>query len=289
MIKSVIINSLKFIIIVVVSTFAFITVSVLLPYSKTFREANQNADPSGVVFVLLTIILISGTAVFLVTHSGSYSKIKLACSLVLIIACMPQTETLFFIHAFPALTRADVLLITVANTMPIIIAVIFASLFFKPVIDKPFSTIEFDRKLIVKMGLAGLGYSIIYFVFGYFVAWQEESLRFFYSGSMADNGFIGTLKDNFVDKPMIYPFQFLRGVLFFVFTIPTATFLQKHSGLFLIGLLLIMLSMSIWLTIPNVLMPDMVRWAHFREMISSMSVFALVLYFIFKKRKVNSQ
>jgi hypothetical protein len=120
-------------------------------------------------------------------------------------------------------------------------------------------------------------------MFGYFVAWQSEDLRFFYSGNRTDQGFIASLITNYQENPGIYPFQFLRGVLFALSVLPLVSMFQGKSKTLLMSLMLVMATTAMGLIIPNFLFPDAVRWAHFREMISSMLVFAVVIWFVYDK------
>ncbi|MDD2548763.1 MAG: hypothetical protein PHD00_01570 [Bacteroidales bacterium] len=52
----------------------------------------------------------------------------------------------------------------------------------------------------------------------------------------------------------------------------------------LVSLILVYLSTSIVLIIPNFLFPDVVRWAHFIEMMSSMTLFAVITWWVWRKR-----
>ena len=124
---------------------------------------------------------------------------------------------------------------------------------------------------------------IVYFVFGYYVAWQVKDLRIFYSGHPDDNGFLSILGNNFHENPVIYPFQFVRGVLFGLFVLPLVNMFRTRPVVLLVSLILVFLSLGVSLVIPNFLFPDTVRWAHFEEMTSSMFVFAIIVWFVYEK------
>ena len=54
-------------------------------------------------------------------------------------------------------------------------------------------------------------YVFVYFVFGYFVAWQWEETRLYYSGTTAIKPFFTHFWDLFVKEDfLIIPFQLLR-------------------------------------------------------------------------------
>jgi len=113
-------------------------------------------------------------------------------------------------------------------------------------------------------------------LFGYFVAWQFEELRLFYSGSAEKISFWGQIANNIKTSPIIFPFQILRGILFGIAIIPIRRMIHKKS-VFIISVCLIYLCTAIVLIIPNALFPDMVRIAHLIEMSSSMLLFGIIV------------
>lgn len=117
---------------------------------------------------------------------------------------------------------------------------------------------------------------MIYFTFGYFVAWKSEMLRVFYSGSSLDSGFIEKLISNWHDNTIIYPFQYIRGILFACSGLALLNMKWKNKYTFIIGLCLVYLCTAIQLIVPNFLFPDEVRLAHFFEMFSSMLLFGVI-------------
>jgi len=121
---------------------------------------------------------------------------------------------------------------------------------------------------------------VIYFLFGYFIAWQFEELRVFYSGTAENAGFIGQLMNNFHDNVIIYPFQFIRGILFVLGVLPLLYMLQRKKSVFITGISLVYLCTAVVLIIPNILFPDAVRWAHFIEMFFSMLLFGVITGYI---------
>lgn len=126
--------------------------------------------------------------------------------------------------------------------------------------------------------LAGLSvlYVLVYFMFGYYVAWQWQETRQFYSGSTAILPFWQHFRGLFSSDPWIIPFQLLRGALWSGFALLTARMMtvarrweaalataMVFAGLLCVGLVLF----------PNPYMPDTVRMSHFYEILSSMLLF----------------
>ncbi len=287
---------LRFILLVFVTTIAFLGVSAILPYSGAFKAASANTDPSGIIYVLITDAWICMTIMYIVKHSRwKPSRLipALMFSLFFIYSFMAQIETYFFSAAFKILTKKDIFLIMLANGVIIFTGVPLAvKLFGKGRRSDTGNRIRYlpsfsFSQMIIKLTVIGIIYMIIYFVFGYYVAWQVKDLRIFYSGHPDDYGFMSVLTNNFHQNPVIYPFQFLRGLLFGLFVLPLAVMFKDRPGVLLISLILVFLSLGVSLIIPNFLFPDTVRWAHFAEMISSMFVFAITVWLIYEKLKLN--
>lgn len=287
--------TLKFLILVLLVTVVFSVVSALMPYSPAFKMAGRNADPSVILFVLITVAWICFTIVYIVQHArwpGKKLGLTVTLMLFLVLSFMMQIETMFFGHAFKILTTMDIVLIMIANGSIAAAATPLSIKWFRRTsahthsvdgVAFHLSDILGTPGLISKLALTGLVYVILYFVFGYFVAWQEADLRVFYTGDDVDHGFLDSLITNFRERPAIYPFQFIRGVLFGLFVLPLVQMFSDRPVTLLVSLVLLFSSVAISLIIPNVLFPDSVRWAHFREMMSSMTVFAVLVWWIYTR------
>jgi len=121
-----------------------------------------------------------------------------------------------------------------------------------------------------KLALIAVAYLVLYFGFGYFVAWQNPNLVAMYGG--------GTNPEVFNNARLV-PFQILRSGLWALFALPVIR--MSRPGVWgtavLIGLLYA-LPMSIGLVSPNPYMPDAsVRLSHFIEIITSNFLFGLIV------------
>jgi hypothetical protein len=196
---------------------------------------------------------------------------------------MTQIETLFFGDAFTVLTKLDIILLMLAGLFPLLGTIPLLILFFQNKNDVYEKHTVNIKKMIVKLGIIGVIYLCVYFAFGYFVAWQFEELRIFYSGSAEKLSFFEQLANNVKANPVIFPFQILRGILFGCFVIPLIHMVTKSKLVFISSVCLAYLCTAIVLLIPNVLFPDMVRIGHFIEMTSSMLLFGIIVGNIFWK------
>jgi hypothetical protein len=278
---------LKILGISLLATIIYIIGSAVIPFSESFKEIiNQGADPTDLFYLLLVHIWITATVFYIATKS-EWNKNRIFYSEMFVFigvySFMTQTETLFFSDTFTALSKTDGWLIMLANAIALIVIIPLTLILVKK--SNSESKPKTDIKLIEILGkvllLAGV-YVLIYFLFGYFVAWQFADLREFYSGTAEKASFIQIMTENFQNSNII-PFQFLRGILFSVFILPVVFMLRNKRKEFLISLILIYTTTAIVLIIPNALFPETVRWAHFIEMLSSMSLFALITWVVWQK------
>jgi hypothetical protein len=135
------------------------------------------------------------------------------------------------------------------------------------------------------MALPGLGrrlvalavlYVVVYFTFGYLVAWQWEEVRVFYSGTSEIKPFFVHFRDLFLeDDPAIIPFQLVRGALWasLALVIVQMTGAKRWVASLAVAMVFAgLLSVPVGL-FPNPYMPPMVRQAHFYEIAFSMLLF----------------
>lgn len=116
-------------------------------------------------------------------------------------------------------------------------------------------------------------YTIVYFVFGYFVAWQFAAVREYYGGGELQ-GFFSHLLSVVSGSTWLIGFQLLRGLIwaFLAFLIVKIVGIRKFTAPLAVGLAFAVL-MNSQLLIPNPFMPEAVRMAHLLETASSNFLF----------------
>ncbi len=133
------------------------------------------------------------------------------------------------------------------------------------------------RALVARVAiLSAVVYPMLFFGFGYFVAWQSEAVQGFYL-TAAGGGEEGA---SMPSPGKLYLFETMRGALWVVMAIPMllarGSWLQR--GL-LIGLVFALVQNNVhWLS--NPLMPGEVRFWHFWETSSSNLVWGLLIAFL---------
>jgi hypothetical protein len=108
-------------------------------------------------------------------------------------------------------------------------------------------------------------YVVLYYLFGYYVAWQNPELRLYYSGTTELKSLYLQMRTNVTGTPWMLLFQFGRGLLWALFAYPVVRMLNTRrietagiiAALFGVG--------SFALLMPNPVMPASVAQSHFWE------------------------
>lgn len=130
-------------------------------------------------------------------------------------------------------------------------------------------------------------YPIVYFLFGYYVAWQWEETRLFYTGTTEILPFVNHFRGVFASDPYFIPFQLVRGTLWTAFAMLIVNMMKAKRWESALAVALIfagLLSSGIGL-FPNPYMPPVVRQSHFYEILSSMLLFGGIAGWKLHRRK----
>ena len=118
-------------------------------------------------------------------------------------------------------------------------------------------------------------YPLIYLTFGYYIAWQNENLRIFYTKSSEMTSFFHQGAGSFADG--LYFFQILRAVIWVIATVPLVIMLRHLRGYYLLVGLFTSLLPAAQLFIPNPYMPQEIAMVHFVETASSNFIWGVLI------------
>jgi hypothetical protein len=144
------------------------------------------------------------------------------------------------------------------------------------------------KQLLLKLGILAVTYLVIYWLAGYFIAWQNPELRAFYGSSGEIAPFFEHTFDTFIDSPSLILLQLARGILFAVIAIPIIR--GSRVKPWLTGLLVAFLLALPHLghIMPNPLMPiASVRFSHMVETSTSTFIFGLIIVWLLHRRHYN--
>lgn len=142
------------------------------------------------------------------------------------------------------------------------------------------------KQTAVKILFTGLAYFVIYNLFGYFIAWQFEATRAFYTGSAENIGFFPSMLQN-VSDPVFVLVHTFRGMLFGITGLIFYNILNCSTPKKILIMALLFGGFGFQIVLPNPLLPEMVRISHFIETTSSMLVFGAVVGLIFGYKKTT--
>jgi hypothetical protein len=109
----------------------------------------------------------------------------------------------------------------------------------------------------------------LYYLCGYYIAWQNPALRQFYSGTTEIRSFWGQIAWIWSSTPWMFPFQAGRGLLFVALTLPAVRMLRGGAGRVAFGTALMYAAWdgSLGLIMPNPIFPPSVAHSHLVELL----------------------
>ena len=144
------------------------------------------------------------------------------------------------------------------------------------------------RRWVWKLALAAVVYVVLYFTFGYYVAWQVPAVREYYGGSDPGSLFLQTASMART-QPWFFPIQLGRGLLWVLFTLPLVWTLRARRWELPLAVALLFSVWSWVLLMPNPLMPEAVARAHLVETLASNFLFGAFVGWLLQVRGRKGQ
>lgn len=241
------------------------------------------SDPVSAACALLVMTASNSVVIAYVVRRSRWSGWTLAMALWLVLygvtTFMPQIESAYFVTRLPPgmLPRLFVAgAIVTALVSPLAVKLLGRWRQGATDVESPRLPLT-ARDWIVRLAIVVVAYLVLYFGFGYFVAWKSEAVRAYYGGS--DPGsFAAQFRTVVRDTPMLVPLQVLRALLWVAIAIPV---IRMTTGPWwqaaLCVALLFAVVMCSQLLLPNPYMPQDVRLTHLVETASSNFIFGWVL------------
>jgi hypothetical protein len=195
---------------------------------------------------------------------------------------MGQIETLLF---------ADALDIGVARVRSIVLSGALTALLFAPLAvlilgkmrrpetaERPARAPRPRRAAAWRVVLLPVIYVCLYFLFGYFIAWQSAEVRELYSGSTELRPFFAHLWGLLQSNPWIFLLQLARGLLWVGLALPMVFMMkgERWETSLALGLLFGLL-LTTPLLLPNPYLSTSVRLVHFIETATSTFVYGCLI------------
>jgi hypothetical protein len=283
--KTKLVFALKFFALVILYFVSFSLISgMLLP---RLQQTSADSDTAALPALLIMSLLNTAVLTYLTVRSrwgGWRLVVAIAFILFGVSTVMPQIETAVFIHNLPR------------GFLPrlILAGFLFSALFAALLVLILGKIRRYDSsqvsqwirmsgsQWIVRLSVIAFFYVVIYFTFGYFIAWKNPAVRAYYGGGSL-NGFVSQIYQTWQDIPWVFPLQFLRGLLWTALALPVIRMMRGawwETGL--VVALLFGVVMNTQLLLPNPLMPHEVRMTHLLETASSNVIFGWVLVWLLR-------
>lgn len=288
--KNQIISATQYLLVFLIFIFLFIIPTTLIPVSPSLLEKINPEEMKQFFPLLLILALYTTSAYWLLIKNVNEKKmllfIKLAMANFLLYPLMGFIESFFWLDSLKVVDRDEIVRVFFRFLITFTLFSAYLSIISKKnTIAEIKDEASINYKVISqKILLIAVIYLIIYNLFGYFVAWQFEATRIYYTGHSELKGFFAMVIQNFSDLKFVIV-HFFRGILFGLAGYIFYTLLDCSKSKKLFILALIFGGFGFQIILPNPVFPEMVRISHFIETTSSMIIFGLIVGFIFSYQK----
>lgn len=266
--KKVIVLTARILALTILGFITMAVASAITPSPEFLKSNTASSSGQAAGMLLLTRFVLALIFVFIIENAnirGFRLMVLLFWVFFGVTTFVMQLETIIFGSAFPMLSTADVLLMA--------FTALVGALLFVPVSvvvmgkwrndNLPMQPL-FQKNFLTRVIPLAILYPMLYFFFGYVVAWQSPAVREFYATTTITTA-----------QPLLTFIQIGRGFLWVLAGLPLFMMFEKRIHSFIASTLCYAVFPSIALLIPNPLMPEAVRLAHFVEIALSMAFFGL--------------
>jgi hypothetical protein len=290
--KTVLFTSLKVITLTVILFIIFSIASTVVGLSDS--QATEQAG-SGVIELLAVCFLDTIVLTYIILRSR-WAGWKLIAAVFIVfygvMTFMSQIESAVFVTTFPEGVLPKLFLMGILIAAPF---AVLAVLILGRGKSATAST-DFNNRLLMpanewiwKLMAIAIAYLVLYFTFGYFIAWQNPDLRAYYGGVDEGSFFahMGTVIEN---SFWLFPFQVLRAMLWVAIALPLIRMMKGpwQETAFALGLAFAVL-MNAQLLLPNPYMPESVRMTHLLETATSNFIFGLLVGWLLARQSETTK
>ena len=285
--------------------FAAVSGALLAPAAEQSGaiQAGQADQAGAALAALLTVSILNAAVLAYVIIRSRWAGWKLILTIFFVFygvtTFMPQIETAFFLTRLPPGMLPRLFLagaIIAALFSPLAVLILGRR---KPgAKDKANDEANDESPLrlnmpfgvwVGKLCLIVIAYVVIYFTFGYFIAWKSAAVRAYYGGH--DPGsLLAQMSSVIRETPWLIPLQAVRAILWAAIAVPVIRMMKGRwweAGL-AVALLFGVVATSL-LLLPNPLMPREVRMVHLLETASSNFLFGWLLVLVLSGRRRNER
>lgn len=252
-------------------------------------DGADSAEQAGAFIGFLAMCGINAVMLMALAQKSHYDGLKLGLWLAIlyfmIAPFMSLIESAFFDIGIDTPTTIKLM---VSQAIGIFIVALLAPTFAgkrKASAEQTLQLPAINKGTMPTLLVGSLAYLVVYWLFGYYIPWQEEVVRQFY-GAQELLPFIEHTWVSVTEAPSLMLFQLLRGVIWMLI----AGFLieglngRGKSAYLLTGFAFALL-MGSGLLVDNPYMPEAVRIAHLKEVMSSNFVYGILAVWLWHRGK----
>ena len=278
--------------------FAVVSGALLAPTAEQSGaiQAGQASQAGAALAALLTVSILNAAVLAYVIIRSRWAGWKLILTIFFVFygvtTVLPQIETAFFLTRLPPGMLPRLFLagaIVAALFSPLAVLILGKR---KTGWTKDGANDESHLRLNMPLGewagklcLIVVAYVVIYFTFGYFIAWKSPAVRAYYGGG--DPGsLLAQMSSVMRETPLLIPLQAVRAILWAAIAVPVIRMMKGRwweAGL-AVALLFGVVATSL-LLLPNSLMPPEVRMAHLLETTTSNFLFGWLIVLVLCGRR----
>ncbi len=259
------------------------------------NETMANAETGGFDMMLLVISFLHSTILYYYVRKSSTSGWPLILRTALLSFVLQylitQVESLWFIDSLTISRETVFALLAGGIITSILFAIVAVAMGGKKTGSPEFASLNSAPQFLKVALLVVLIWPALYFLAGYYIAWQSADIRVYYSGSTEMLSFWEMMKINFAAG--LYTFQIFRAIIWvavawYAFSVINGT---RWQNAVLLGLLFSILGSS-QLLLTNPIMPEPVRMVHLVETWISTFIWGILISYMWLDapgaKRVNS-
>ena len=242
--------------------------------AATSGQAAGAGQPANVMLLLFVASLIQAIAVAYIVLEAKWSGWKIAGALFLLVLnlwAQAGIETPFYLRdRLPPNFSTQMLvtgLVTAALFAPFAVWVLGG--FRRAAREEPSEHVHWSAaRWIGTLAATTFAFVALYYLCGYYIAWQNPALRQFYSGTTEIRSFWGQIAWTWFSTPWMIPVQAARGLVFVALTLPAVRMLRGGAARVAFGTALMYAAWdgSVGLIMPNPILPPTVAHTHLVEL-----------------------
>jgi hypothetical protein len=283
-VKATIVTALRFLAVTILYFSSFAVVSGALLANAAGPPAPEDAGTT--LSALFVVSLINAAVLSYVILRSRWAGWKLVLTIFFVCygvnTLMPQIETAFFITSLPTGMLPRLFLagaIMAAVFSPLAVLILGKA---KSQVEETVWPTMSAGQWIAKLSLIVVAYLLIYFTFGYFIAWRSAAVRAYYGGS--DPGsFIAQITSVLRNSPLLFLLQAVRALLWTALAVPVIRMMKGEWWESASAVALLFAASSSQLLLPNPLMPYEVRMVHLLETATSNFLFGWLVVLLLRR------